>query len=184
MISSIRNNKPAQLALGFLFGVAFGFLLQKGGVTRFDVIVNQLLLKDFTVVKVMLSAVVVGMIGVHAMKGMGWVNLHPKSGSWGQNVPGGLIFGVGFALLGYCPGTAMGAAGQGSMDALFGGVAGIVIGSGLFAALYSWLRDRVLNRGDFGTLTLPEILRVNRWVVIAPICVGMILLLMGIEVWT
>jgi len=97
-------------------------LLQKGGVTRYDVIIGQLLLTDFTVLKVMLSAVVTGMVGVYALKGAGLANLHPKPGSLGSTAVGGLIFGLGFGILGYCPGTVVGAVAQGSLDALFGGV--------------------------------------------------------------
>ena len=85
-------DRKLQLFQGLLFGIVFGFLLQKGGVTRYDVIVGQLLLEDFTVVKIMLSAVLTGMIGVHLMKRLGWVRLSPKSGSWSQNVIGGLVF--------------------------------------------------------------------------------------------
>ena len=99
----------SQLVWGFVFGIVFGFLLQKGGVTKFDVIISQLLLEDFTVIKIMLSAVVTGMIGIHLMKSLGWIQLKPKAGSWGKNAIGGLIFGLGFALLGYCPGTIAGA---------------------------------------------------------------------------
>ena len=114
----------SQLVWGFVFGIVFGFLLQKGGVTKYDVILGQLLLEDYTVIKIMLSAVVTGMIGIHLMKSLGWVQLNPKSGSWGKNAIGGLIFGLGFALLGYCPGTIAGAIGNGYLDALVGGLAG------------------------------------------------------------
>jgi len=53
-----------QLLLGLLFGVAFGFLLQKGGVAKFDILIGVLLLENFTVVKVMLSAIIVGMVAL------------------------------------------------------------------------------------------------------------------------
>ena len=153
-------------------GVVFGFLLQKGGVTKYDVILGQLLLVDFTVVKIMLSAVITGMIGVHLLVSLGMAQLHPKPGSVGASVIGGLIFGVGFATLGYCPGTVGGAVGNGYLDALFGGVIGILIGSGLFAALYPRLEARVLHKGDFGEITLPQILKVNPWVLVIPaVCV-------------
>jgi hypothetical protein len=164
-----------QLAWGFLFGIIFGFLLQKGGVTQYDVIVNQLLLTDWTVLKVMLSAVVTGMLGIHLMKSLGWIELNPKSGSWGKNIIGGLIFGLGFALLGYCPGTIAGAIGNGFLDALVGGLVGIILGSGLFAAAYPRLRKGLLKWGDFGNLTLPRLLKVNDWVVIVPLA-GLIVL--------
>jgi hypothetical protein len=171
----------SQLVWGFVFGIVFGFLLQKGGVTKYDVILGQLLLEDFTVIKIMLSAVITGMIGIHLMKSLGWVQLNPKSGSWGKNAIGGLIFGLGFALLGYCPGTIAGAIGNGYLDALVGGLAGILLGSGLFAAAYPRLRGGILKKGDFGNLTLPRLLKVNDWIVIIPLSGLLILLLYLME---
>lgn len=168
MLKTLHARKPAQLLIGLLLGIAFGFLLQKGGVTSYDVIVGQLLFTDFTVVKVMLSAVLTGMIGVHLLRSLGLARLHPQSGSFGASALGGLIFGVGFALLGYCPGTAAGAVGQGSLDALFGGVAGLVIGAGLFAAAFPRLDARILHWGEFGDLTFPKLFRVDPWVVVVP----------------
>jgi hypothetical protein len=166
--TSVLKKDIAPLLWGLAFGIAFGFLLQKGGATKYDVIVGQLLLTDFTVLKIMLSAVLIGMIGIHAMKALGWVELYPKSGSAGMNIIGGLIFGVGFAVLGYCPGTIAGAIGNGALDALVGGLAGILIGSGLFAALYPRLSQGILRKGYFGDLTFPRLFKVNDWVVVIP----------------
>jgi hypothetical protein len=171
----------SQLVWGFVFGIVFGFLLQKGGVTKYDVIIGQLLLEDFTVIKIMLSAVITGMIGIHLMKSLGWIQLNPKSGSWGKNAIGGLIFGLGFALLGYCPGTIAGAIGNGYLDALVGGLTGILLGSGLLAAAYPKLRGGILKKGDFGNLTLPRLLKVNDWIVIIPLSGLLILLLYLME---
>jgi len=86
MLTKLHTNKRLQLVLGLVAGIAFGFLLQKGGVTTYDVILGQLLLTDFTMVKVMLSAVVTGMLGVYALRGLGVARLHPKSGSVGKTV--------------------------------------------------------------------------------------------------
>jgi uncharacterized protein len=169
------------LAWGFLFGIVFGFLLQKGGVTKYDVIIGQLLLTDMTVVKIMLSAVVTGSIGLHLMKSLGWIQLDPKPGSWGKNAVGGLIFGLGFALLGYCPGTIAGAIGNGYLDALLGGLAGILLGSGLFAAAYPRLKDGILHRGFFGNMTLPRLLKVGDWAVVLPLAVVIVLFLALLE---
>jgi hypothetical protein len=169
------------LAWGFLFGIVFGFLLQKGGVTKYDVIVGQLLLTDFTVLKVMLSAVVTGTVGIHLFKRLGWIQLNPKSGSWGMNAIGGLVFGLGFALLGYCPGTIAGAIGNGYLDAVAGGLAGIILGSGLFAAVYPRLKVGILERGYFGKLTLPRLFKVGDWVVIVPLTILVVLLLYLME---
>jgi len=167
--------------IGLILGIPFGFLLQKGGVTKYDVIIGQLLLTNFTVVKVMLSAVVTGMIGVHLLRSFGLAALHPKPGSFGSSVIGGLIFGVGFALLGYCPGTIAGAVGQGALDGLFGGMAGILLGAGLFAKAYPKLDRAILRRADFGEITFPQLFRVNPWVIIPPVAIGIILLLFWME---
>jgi hypothetical protein len=177
-LQPLRDNRRAQLVLGLLMGVAFGFLLHKGGVTHYDVLIAQLLLQDFTVVKVMLSAVIVGMIGVHLLRGLGLVQLHPKTGSFGTIVIGGLLFGIAFGILGYCPGTGVGAAAHGRIDALVG-IIGIMLGAGLFAWLYPWLLPRVLEKGDFGDITLPQALRVSPWLVIIPLA----LLLVGLLYW-
>jgi hypothetical protein len=177
MLTKIHNKKGLQLILGLLMGIAFGFLLQKGGATQYDIILGQLLLTDFTVVKIMMSAVVTGMIGIYFFKSLGLVKLQPKAGSVGMNVVGGLIFGIAFALLGYCPGTAVGAIGSGCMDALFGGLIGMLVGSGLFAAAYPRLSKRVLQKGYFGDITFPELLKINEWIVVA-IFSGVIVLIL------
>jgi hypothetical protein len=181
MLRTIHGQKGTQLGIGFTAGILFGFLLQKGGVTRYDVIIGQLLLTDFTVVKIMLTAMVTGMIGVHFLRSLGLAELHPKPGSLGSTAVGGLIFGIGFGILGYCPGTVAGAVGQGSLDALFGGVAGILIGAGLFAAVYPKLDLRVLNKGRFGDITWPGLLKVNSWAVVFPVALGVIALLFLLE---
>ncbi|MGM0390663.1 MAG: YeeE/YedE thiosulfate transporter family protein [Bacteroidota bacterium] len=169
------------LFFGLGFGIIFGFLLHKGGATKYDVIVGQLLLTDYTVLKIMLSAVVTGMIGVYFMKSLGWIKLSIKSGSVGMNVIGALIFGVGFAVLGYCPGTIAGAVGNGYLDAITGGVAGIVLGTWIFAVMYPKLKDGILKKGDFGDITIPRLLKVNDWVVVVPATMLIILMLVWIE---
>lgn len=175
-----RPDTPT-LLWGLGFGIVFGFLLQRGGVTSYDVIVGQLLLEDFTVVKIMLSAVVTGMVGLYAMKALGWVTLVPKSGSVGSNVVGGLIFGVGFGILGYCPGTIPGAVGDGHLDAAVGGLIGILIGCGLFAAAYPRLERTILHKGDFGNVRLPQLFKVNDWAVVVPVAVLIVALLYALK---
>jgi len=176
-MKSRQDGQNRDLLWGLVFGILFGFFLQKGGVTEYDVIIGQLLLEDFTVIKVMLSAVVTGMIGINLMKHLGWVRFSPKAGSWGRNAVGGLIFGLGFAVLGYCPGTVAGAIGNGYLDAAIGGLVGIVLGSGLLAIVYPRLDRGILHRGDYGELTLPQLLKVNDWIVITPLSVLIVLLL-------
>lgn len=177
----MQTENRSSLLWGLTFGILFGFLLQKGGVTKYQVIIGQLRLNDFTVLKIMLSAVLTGMIGIYAMKSLGWVQLSPKPGSVGRNGIGGLIFGVGFAVLGYCPGTIAGAIGNGCLDAATGGLAGILMGAALFAVLYPRLSRGILRKGDFGDLTLPRLFKVNDWVVVLPTALLIFLLLYQLE---
>jgi uncharacterized protein len=168
---------------GVLFGLAFGFLLQKGGVGKFNVLIGQLLLQDFTVAKVMLTAIVVGMIGVLTLHHFGKVNLHLKPTRIGANVIGGLLFGAGFALLGYCPGTVAVALGQGSWDALFG-IAGLVAGSWVFAELSGWSKRTVEKWGDLGKVLLPDLLRLPRTAFAIGLAVALIAILVVLERFT
>lgn len=177
-----ESKDKRSLYSGLAFGLIFGFLLHKGGATKYDVILGQLLLTDFTVLKIMLAAVATGMIGVYFMKSQGWVKLSIKKGSFGMNVIGASIFGVGFAVLGYCPGTIAGAVGNGYLDALTGGVAGIVLGTWLFAILYPKLKDGILKKGDFGDITFPSLLKMNDWTVVTPAAILIVLFLFWLEI--
>lgn len=181
MLEGLHERKRLQLVLGLAAGILFGFFLHKGGVTRYDVIIGQLRLRDFTVLKVMLSAVVTGMVAVQALRGLGLIRPHPRTGSVGSSVIGGLIFGIGFGLLGYCPGTAAGAAGSGWLDALVGGVPGIVFGTALFAAAYPRLRGRALVWGDLGDHTWASVLKVRPWVAVGAAAAILIGLLAALE---
>ena len=158
------SNDPGharKLAFAVLFGLAFGFLLQKGGVGKFHILIGQLLLQDWTVLKIMLTAIAVGMVGVFALSALGKLKLHVKRTRLGANIIGGLVFGVGFALIGYCPGTAAAALGQGNWDALFG-IAGLVAGSYLYAEVSGFLGKTVEKWGDKGELLLPDLTPIKR----------------------
>jgi hypothetical protein len=150
-----------KLVGAILFGLTFGFLLQKGGVGKYNVLVGQLLLQDFTVVKIMMTAVVVGMLGVHTLHYFAKANLHLQPTRIGAQTIGGLLFGAGFALIAYCPGTGAAALGQGSWDVLFG-IAGLMAGSYLFAELSAWLKQTVEKWGDKGKVMLPDLLHIPR----------------------
>lgn len=155
----------ALLGFGIVFGFVFGFLLQKGGVGTYHILIGQLLFQDWTVAKIMVSAIVVGMVGVFALHHFGKVNLHTKPTKLASNSLGGLVFGAGFALVGYCPGTAAAAVGQGSWDALFA-MAGLVAGSWVFAEMSGTLKQSIEKVGDFGKLTFFDVLPLPKWAVI------------------
>jgi len=143
-----------------VFGVFFGFLLQKGGVAKYNILVGQLLLHDFTVVKVMLTAILVAMLGLYFLHINGKVKFHIKPTKTASNILGGLIFGVGFALAGYCPGTGAAALGQGDLLAIVF-MLGLVGGSYIFAELSGFTKKTIDTWGDKGKLTLPAVLGVG-----------------------
>lgn len=78
-------------------------------------------------------------------------------------------------------GLLLGAVAQGSLDALFGGVVGIIIGAGLFAAVYPKLGKGVFKKGDFGEVTIPQVMHVCQPLVIVPLCAVIIGLLFWLE---
>lgn len=164
-----------RLLLGLVIGVIFGFLLQKGRVAKFRVIVGQFLLKDWTMVKVMLSAVAVGAIGVWALVAMGKAELHIKPTAFGGVVAGGLLFGVGMALFGYCPGTGVAACGEGRRDAMIG-VLGMVAGAFAYVLSFPALQGLIKGFGDWGKVTLPQLTGLSPWVFVAGFVIMALLL--------
>ena len=176
-----KKSDGRTIALGLLWGAIFGFLLQKGGVAKFHVLIGQLLLEDFTVLKVMLSAVIVGMIGIHIMHSKGLVELHLKPTKYAANILGGLLFGVGFALSAYCPGTGAAAIGQGNYDALLM-VVGMLTGSYLFAEASGWVARKVDPIGNAGKVTLHDWVPASRSAVVVGSVIALSVLLVVIEI--
>jgi uncharacterized protein len=114
---------------------------------------------------------------------LGKVNLHLKPTRVGANISGGLLFGAGFALIGYCPGTAAVALGQGSWDALFG-MAGLIVGSWVFAELSGWVKRTVESWGDLGETIIPELLNAPRGPFVAVFVVALAGVLVLLEQFT
>ena len=172
---------PASLLIqAAAFGLAFGFLLQKGGVAKYHILIGVLLLEDFTVVKVMLSAIVTGMVGVYLLGRLGVLEPRVKETVYGANILGGLIFGVGFGLIAYCPGTDASAVGQGNFDAIVG-ILGMGVGSYLFALSSKVSSGTVSTWGKRGKLTLPDLLRVPKGVFVAVAAPVLVLVLVLLE---
>ena len=163
------------LAYGLLTGILFGILLQKSEVIRFDKQVGALRLIDMTIFKFMLSAILVGSIGIYLFKDMGFIKLSLKTTSIGAQVAGGAVFGIGWAILGYCPGTAAGALGEGRLDA-FWGILGMLCGGALHAMAYPFLKANIISIGNYGKISLPQILGINHWTAIVALGICFILL--------
>lgn len=168
--------EPApRLLLGLFTGFLFGFLLQKGRVAKYRVIIGQFLLKDWTVVKVMGTAVIVGAVGVFALHSIGAIAFHIKPLMLGGVLLGGGVFGIGMGLLGYCPGTSVAACGEGRIDAI-AGVVGQLVGGGMFVAAYAWLQP-VLKLGGYGKTVFPDLGNTSPWLWIGAIAV------VGLAAW-
>lgn len=157
----MRVEPTKKLVLGLTSGAAFGALLQKGQLASYDVILDQLLLRDGRVGKVMGTAIAVGAIGVHRLIRTGHAKLDIKPLKLGGIVPGAVLFGVGLSLLGYCPGTALAALGEGRRDAV-AGVLGMLTGAALFVKAYPKL-EPMLEAGNLGKVTLPAATRTATW---------------------
>jgi uncharacterized membrane protein YedE/YeeE len=166
--------------IGLATGVLFGFLLQKGRVLRFDKQVGAMLLKDMTILKFMLSAILVGMVGVYLLRDRGIIELSHKPMNAGAVIIGGLLFGIGWSVMGFCPGTSVGALGEGRWHAVFA-ILGMVIGAGVYAELYPFLKTTVLAWKDFGKIGLPEAIGVSPWVIIPIFWAGVLALFIWFE---
>ena len=169
-----------QLIYGLVTGILFGFLMQKGRVLRYDKQVGALRLIDMTIFKFMLSAIAVGMVGIYLCHDLGLLKLSVKATHVGALVLGGLLFGVGWGLLGYCPGTQAGALGEGRWDAGFG-ILGSLVGGAAYAEVYPWMKQTVLPWGDYGKITLPQVLGINHWPIILVLLVVFVLLFRWFE---
>ena len=191
MLDTVKPLKPeanrtplatpiSELLTGALFGLAFGFHLHKGGVGKYHVLIGQLLLQDWTVAKIIITAIVVGKLGVFTLHHFAKVNLHIEPTRIGANIIGGLLFGAGFALVGYCPGTVAAALGQGNWDSLFGMV-GLIAGSWMFAELSGWTKRTIETWGDLGKVLLFDLLHVPRSMFVIGLAVALTALLVLLE---
>lgn len=154
-----------ELLTGAITGILFGFFMQKAQVIRYDRQLAALRLQDMTIVKFMLTTILVAMVGIYLLLDLGLVKLSVKPLVLGGNVLGGLIFGIGWGIVGYCPGTAMGALGEGRYDSIFG-LLGMILGAVIYAEMFPLMKATVLTWGNFGKITLPSVLGINHWIVI------------------
>ena len=109
------------ISLGFLFGL----FLQYAKVNTYNSISGMAVLNDFTVAKTIAAAIGIGAIVLSMAIGLGYADFHIKPFLAGAVIIGGLLFGIGMAILGYCPGTLPVSFGQGSLDALIGILGGL-----------------------------------------------------------
>jgi uncharacterized protein len=170
-----ESESAGVLGLGLITGIAFGFLLQKGRVAKYQTILGQLLLKDWTTFKIMITAIVTGSVGVYFLAERGAASLDIWPFQPAAMLIGALLFGAGLAVLGYCPGTGMSGAAEGSRDAMVG-VLGMITGAGVLVVGYNALEPVALALGDWGKLTVPALLGSSPWTIIAAALVVAVML--------
>jgi len=152
----------AALVLALLFGFAFGVLLHRGRVTDYNVIVNQFRFRDFTVLKVMFTAIVVGGVGVLVLHKLGRAPYDVKPAQMLGVTLGAALFGAGMVIYGYCPGTGLAAVATGSLHALVG-LAGMMAGGILYALSFRWVQAHILSVANQGKLRLPDVTGLPDW---------------------
>lgn len=151
------------LTLGFLFG----WSLQKAGLTHYARIVNVYRFRDMTVIRFLLTALVVGAVGIQAGIDLGLAASAPTPPtSMLSNVVGGVIFGVGMATAGYCPGTIVAEAGEGRLDAWVAGFSGLIVGALVFGLLQPLIMPSLARVGALGRVTLASLTGASPWLVL------------------
>jgi uncharacterized membrane protein YedE/YeeE len=153
------------LVYGLFSGILFGILLQKAQVLRYDKQIGAMRFLDMTIFKFMLSAIIVASIGLYTLKNFGLIHLSVKGTSIGAQLIGGSLFGIGWGILGYCPGTAIGAVAEGRTDAIWG-IFGMLCGAALYAETYPFMKANIITLGNYGKITLPQVLGISPGIVI------------------
>jgi len=155
------------IILPLVLGVLFGFALNKAGLTRYTKIVNQFRLTDMAVLKFMMTALVVAMIGLYALHGIGFIEFPTVPATYiVGNLVGGLIFGVGMALAGFCPGTAMAGAGEGKLDYLVPGLLGFLVGAVIYGLTYDAVFPKISALANYGNVTMPQLWNINPYLTV------------------
>ena len=145
------------LLYALLVGIAMGALIQRVGASSPRMILSSLRLENLSIIKFMATTIAVGTVVVYVMSL--WMPMHfdIKPTYVVGVVVGGLIFGTGFAIGGYCPGTCVVGMGEGRRDAFvafLGGVTGALV----FTLVYTLIQGSFIKPLDYGKITLATVL--------------------------
>ncbi len=150
-----------------VLGVFFGFALNKAGLTKYHKIVNQFRLTDMSVLKFMMTALVVTMLGLYPLRAMGVITFPTVPATYVVgNLVGGLIFGVGMALAGFCPGTAVAGAGEGKLDYIVPGLLGFLVGAVIYGLTYKQVFPKISAIANYGSVVIPDLWHINPFLAI------------------
>jgi uncharacterized membrane protein YedE/YeeE len=155
------------LLWGLLIGMAFGATLSLSGAASHRMIVNALRLKDLRLLKIILTALAVGTLGVTLLDAAGMAHLQIKPAYLLGVALGGILFGIGFAVAGYCPGTCVVAAAERKKDAFFVLLGGL-LGAMTFGLLYPSVKPVLIDPLSFGEVRVSDLLGISPvWMAIA-----------------
>jgi uncharacterized membrane protein YedE/YeeE len=172
MSAPLVLSDTVNLAMAVVIGLFFGFFLERAGMGNPHRLTGVFYRTDFAVPKMMFSAILVAATGLCLLSDLKVLDMSRvwiiPTFLWPQIV-GGALFGLGYLVSGYCPGTAAVGLASGRLDALVT-MAGIGSGTLLFSTVYPAL-EGFYKTSDMGTITLPELLQVNHWALLAVVYV-------------
>jgi len=166
----------AQIWLGLLSGTAFGFVIQRVGATNANKMARAHLMIEADIPRFMLLAVALSAAGLLGLQvsGVGRTLIIPTS--LVATTVAGVLFGVGWGLCGYCPGTTWAAAGEGRLDAVFALLGGL-LGAGVFAQLHEVLIPLLYSPTNVGAVTLADATGSR------PLAVVLLVVVLGVCIW-
>jgi len=167
--------------IGLVMGIVFGVALEKSRVFEPGIIVGQMQLGSFIMLKVFLTGVATGAVALAVLNGLGLVPLYPKAAFYAADVVGGVLLGAGITLAGACPGTVLAQAGAGYRDALF------TLGGGLCGAIAFGYAEPALHgallTGGGGKITFADVTGVPYWILAIVLAGILVAVLVVLERW-
>lgn len=167
----------AGMISGLVCGLLFGFVLENAGFGSPCKLTAQFSLRDWSVFKVMFSAIVVAAVGLYVLELAGWLdtdNVFVPTSLVMASAIGGLLVGSGFALGGYCPGTSVVGLMSGRIDALVF-IVGLVAGTFVFAGLYGPAIEAVMAMWEVDTGdTFTDAWGIPQWLLIATLLAALV----------
>ena len=158
LAGSIDFSPGAEAAIALALGVGFGACLERAGFGSARKLTAVFYFYDMSVVKVMFTAIVTAMAGLWLFSALGLLalpDINLETTNLAAQAAGGLLFGAGFMVGGYCPGTAVAAIATGSKDAIvfaLGMLGGVLAYAELTPGLEAWYKASAQ-----GEMTLPSL---------------------------
>jgi hypothetical protein len=169
------------VVVGLAMGSIFGFALEKSRVFEPGMIVGQMQMRNFIMLKVFLTAVATGAVVLAVLNGFGFVKLAPKAALYYADIIGGVILGVGITLACACPGTTLAQVGAGYRDALFTLVGGLC-GAVAYTYAQPILSKTILGQGD-GKIIFTDLLGMPYWAGALIFAGALVVILIMLEKW-